>query len=212
MILLLLGTSCHPESPEASLQLLPLSDPQRLRRASLDLRGVLPSADELDQVAEDGSAFAALRDDYLADPAFEERLVTLLSERWRTRVDVFDIVYQDYGLPPEEEFNFERSVGEEPLRLMAHVAAEDLPWTEIVTADYTLANELLAEIWPLDYPDGESGWQKAYYTDGRPAAGVLASEMVVPLGGSKWEPPRAWSASPLQASRWSSAEISMLTL
>ena len=34
-----------------------------------------------------------------------------------------------------------REVGEEPLRLMAHVAVNDLPWSDIVTADYTMADE-----------------------------------------------------------------------
>ena len=99
-----------------------------------------------------------------------------MAERWWTRVDVFDIVYHDYQLDPLEEHHFERSVGEEPLRLMAHVAVNDLPWTEIVTADYTLANEMLLDLWPLQEREtGQSGWRTATWTDGRPAAGVLAT-------------------------------------
>jgi hypothetical protein len=38
-----------------------------------------------------------------------------------------------------------------------------------------MANEVLAEAWPLDYPAGETGWKKVHYTDSRPAAGILAS-------------------------------------
>ena len=57
---------------------------------------------------------------------------------------------------------------------MARVVVEDRPWTEVVTTDQTMANELLASIWPLEREPGE-GWQPARYTDGRPAVGVLAS-------------------------------------
>jgi hypothetical protein len=58
---------------------------------------------------------------------------------------------------------------------MARVVADDRPWTDIVTADTTMADEVLAATWPVDYPDGATGWQEVSYTDGRPAAGVLAT-------------------------------------
>ena len=155
--------------------LVALSAPRLLRRMSLDLRGVLPSVEELDAVEADPSQVAVYRDAWLADPRLEERLVHLLGERWLTRVDAFNLSYFDYQLTEEQEYAFERAVGEEPLRLAAHVAVSGQPWSEVVTADYTIANELLAEIWSLSYPDGESGWQVSHYTDGRPAVGVLAS-------------------------------------
>ena len=175
MLALLLSCAAPVEEPVAAPQaLVPLPGPQLLRRASLDLRGVLPSIDELDAVEADPEQWSTLRDGYLDDPAFADRFVNMLSEHWQTRVDVFDIVYKDYNLRADQEFDFEKSVGEEPLRLMAHVAVNDLPWTEIVTADYTMANGLLAELWPLDHPGGED-WAVSHYTDGRPAAGVLAT-------------------------------------
>jgi hypothetical protein len=112
---------------------------------------------------------------YLESPYFEDRLVSLLAERWHTVLDRYEVEYGDYGLPETEADTFAHSVGEEPLRLIAHVVANNLPWSEIVTADYTMSNELLASFWPLDYPSGATGWQKATYTDGRPAAGVLST-------------------------------------
>jgi hypothetical protein len=142
---------------------------------SLDLLGVLPSNADLDAVEADPAALADLRDAMLEDPRLEDRLVSLLAERWHTRVDTFDIHHYDYDLPDEQEFAFERDVGEEPLRLMAHVVTTDRPWTDIVTADYTMSTDLLAGIWPLDYPTDVTGWQVATYTDGRPAVGVLAT-------------------------------------
>ncbi|MFN7146886.1 MAG: hypothetical protein ACK4YP_24135, partial [Myxococcota bacterium] len=71
------------------------------------------------------------------------------------------------------ECAFEQAVGEEPLRLLAHVTVEDRPWSEVVTADYTMANELMGALWPIAYPEGAEGWQESHYTDGRPAGGVL---------------------------------------
>lgn len=183
-LLMLLGACSGNQTKEADsgatataqgATLTELSPSLLLRRMSLDLRGVLPSVDELDAVEADPAQLPTIRDQYLEDPLFEERLVKLLAERWHTRLDEFEIQYYDYQMAPDQEFEFERSVGEEPLRLIAHVIAEDLPWTDIVTADYTMANETLAEIWPLDYPEGATGWQKATWQDGRPPVGVLAS-------------------------------------
>lgn len=181
MILLLLATGCQEPAPEPSATkdpgdyLVPLEAPLLLRRLSLDLRGVLPSPEELDAVEADPSKVEVYREQYLEDERLEDRLVSFFAERWLTRLDKFEIQYYDYQLEPEQEFEFERSVGEEPLRLMARIAVEDRPWTEIVTADYTVVNELLAELWPVTYPEGASGWQLSEYTDGRPAVGVLAS-------------------------------------
>ncbi|HND30504.1 MAG TPA: DUF1585 domain-containing protein, partial [Myxococcota bacterium] len=144
---------------------------------SLDIRGILPSTEDLDAVTADAAQLEVLRDAYLDDPHVEERLVQLLAERWHTRVDEFLVPYweyQPYSSDPTYEYAVERAIGEEPLRLMAFVATQDRPWPEIVTADYTLANEILAPIWPLDYPGG-SGWQVSHYQDGRPAAGVLST-------------------------------------
>ena len=115
---------------------------------------------------------------YLTRPELEQRMVDLLSEHWWTRVDVFDVVYQDYGLRAEEEYAFERDVGEEPLRVLAQVIAEDRPWTDAVMGDTTRATPFLAGIWPLEWVDGPPAlgeWGDARYTDGRPAAGVLGT-------------------------------------
>lgn len=181
MIALLLALSCA--DPPAATEptgdpgehLVPLEAPQLLRRLSLDLRGVLPSVEELDAVEADPSQLAVYRSQFLDDPRLEDRLVSFFAERWLTRLDKFEIQYYDYQLDPTLEFEFERSVGEEPLRLMAYIAMNDKPWTDIVTADYTVTNEILSDLWPVTYPDGASGWELSAYTDGRPAVGVLAT-------------------------------------
>ena len=137
MIWLLLACTGEPElTPDPAL-LPSLEAPRLLRRASLDLRGKLPSADELNRVANDPGAYQEIATSYLQDPAVEDRMVELLNEKWWTRLDVFEVNHMDYGLPDQDEHDFNRSVGEEPLRLMAHVIAEDLPWSTVVTSDWT---------------------------------------------------------------------------
>jgi len=163
-----------PRPPDSAVYLR--GEPvQVLRRASLDLRGVLPTEAELLEVSADPDALELILDAYVEDARLEERLVHVFADQWLTRIDRFEVLYTDYFLTDEEEHLFERSVGEEPARLMARVAVEDRPWTDIVTTDTTMANELLGEIWPIDYPDGETGWQEVRYTDGRPGVGVLTT-------------------------------------
>ncbi len=180
MIALWWGLACttatEPNTPpDALADLTPLPAPRLLRRISLDLRGVLPTIAELDAVEADPSTLPELVGSFFAAPTFEDRFVSLLSERWHTVLDTYEVGPGDYALPPGEGDQFAHSVGEEPLRLIAHVVANDRPWSEVVTADYTMANELLASIWPIDYPTDGSGWQESTYRDGRPAAGVLST-------------------------------------
>lgn len=187
-------------APQVSVR-VPLSAPRLARRLSLDLRGVLPDVAELDAVEADPGALDGLIDAWLDDPRLEDRLVDLLAEQWHTRVDEYDIRYYDYGLAPDQEHAFERAVGEEPLRLMAHVATQDVPWSDIVQADWTRADPLLASLWPLDCDPGE-GWQTCRWSDGRPAAGVLSSN------GLWWR----YSTSSFNLSRARAAAISRLLI
>ena len=178
-MILWLALACDPEPVDSAVvepqvAYVELDAPRLLRRMSLDLRGVLPSVEELDAVEADPSLVADYRDAYLDDPLLEDALVQLLAERWHTRVDVFSGEWYDFGLSQQEEHLFERSVGEEPLRLIARTIVEDRPYGEIVTSEHVLANELLGGIWPIDRPQG-SGWVESTWTDGRPAAGVLVS-------------------------------------
>ncbi len=149
-------------APEAAPTTLPLSDAALLRRLSLDLRGTLPSEDELDALA-GGEDLAALRAAMLASPEHAERLVMLLSEQWLTLTEEYPLTAALVGFSSEEEYAFRRAVGQEPLRLLAYVAANDRPWTEVVTANYTLAEERLLQIWPLEAVEasGQEGWQVA---------------------------------------------------
>jgi hypothetical protein len=159
----------NPEVPVAA----PMSDVAWLTRASLDLRGVRPTLDEIATVEADPSAVDALLDQYLHDPRFGGRVRDMYAEIFLTRYDYYTIRAYNYGLSDDAAFN--AAVGEETLQIVSTIAEQDLPYTELVTGDWTMANEQLAAAWPLDYPDGATGWRQVHYTDGRPSAGMLAT-------------------------------------
>ena len=174
MILLLL-TCGEPVEPVGGLD-----GARLLRRVSLDLRGVLPSPAEQALAEQDPDVLPALAAGWLEDERFQTRYVHLLQERWHTRIDEFLVLFEEYQElegDRRKEHAFERSVGEEPLRLAAWVVAEDRPWDDVVLVDGTMANRMLVGIWPLEWMDEEPEdlWARAAYTDGRPAAGVLTT-------------------------------------
>ena len=155
---------------------VPLEGPRLLRRMSLDLTGVLPTLEQLEAVEADPSLIGTYQAEYFEHERFEEQMVYLLAEHWLTTPDKYYIYYYDYDLEEELEYRWERSIGQEPLRLMARVIANDDHWSQAVLADYTMATEITAALWPLEgYPDGGEGWYPVTWTDGRPPVGVLAT-------------------------------------
>jgi hypothetical protein len=169
VILALLG--CSPEPAPAPLVEMPVA--RLLSRISLDLRGTRPSPDEIAQVEADPAALDALVDQFLDDDRFPERLVSLYHEIYLTNTEKTDL--RPNSIPFDNPRYFYWEVGQEPLRIVAQVAKEDLPYSTIVTADWTMANEDLAQLFPLEWPEGQTGWHKTRYTDGRPAAGVMST-------------------------------------
>ena len=144
-----------------------------LSRASLDLRGIRPSLEQLAAIEADPAAYDVMVSAYLEDERFGARVREMFAEIWLTRQDYYYVTASDYGL--DDEISFSASVGDEPLRILSEIVTQDLPWSDIVTADWTMANETLGAAWPLDYPEGETGWQQVHYTDGRPSAGILST-------------------------------------
>jgi len=147
-----------------------------LTRVSMDVRGIRPSVADVDNILADPDALDDLIDDYLSDARFPERVMDLYSEIYLTQAEVFSVQPASFSFDDGVSgFEYAQSIGEEPLRILATVAAEDLPYTDIVTADWTMHNPVLAQMYPTDYPADGLGWQKSHYTDGRPTAGVLST-------------------------------------
>ncbi|MCA9492481.1 MAG: hypothetical protein KC621_21255 [Myxococcales bacterium] len=164
-----------------------LSDSQLLTRISLDLVGERPTVDQFERMAADPDSLDAMIDEMLLDPRFERHLEDLFSELFYTRngdyyVYFFAYVDPHYGGWNEDELV--AHIGEEPLRMLSYLAANDLPYTDYVNGNWTVADDVLADLWPLDYPAGVTGWQKASYNDGRPGVGVLGTNSMWWFRGS----------------------------
>lgn len=162
-----------PEEPTAAEADDLLGTVGALERASLDLRGVRPSIADIEAVEADPAAYDALVESYLQDERFGERVRDLFAEVYLTRQDTYAVYASEFGLT--DTASYVASIGEEPLQILSTIAVEDLPYTDIVTADWSMANEVLGAVFPVDYPAEGSGWQRVHYTDGRPHAGVLST-------------------------------------
>jgi hypothetical protein len=165
VILLLAGCTGSSSGPAAALQVL--------SRASLDVRGVRPSEAEADAILADPTRLDDRIADLLGDPRFGTSVASTWADIYGTRATIHDVAETNLAL--EDETVYLASVGEEPLRLLAWIADHDRPYTDIVRADYTVVDDVLAARYPVDYPVGDTGWQQAHYVDGRPAAGVLST-------------------------------------
>lgn len=173
---LLALVACKPEpEPVGPEGVEPMDAAALLTRASLDLRGVRPSIDEVERVLADPTELDAVVDSFLHDPRFGARVADLWSEIYLTESETWPVGYEQFRFEGDvSPVDFITSLGREPLEIFRHVAENDLPYTELVTADWTMANEVTAQIWPIDRPDG-AGWLQSRYTDGRPAAGILST-------------------------------------
>ncbi len=151
-----------------------LSPVDHLVRASMALRGVRPSVEDMEAVRDDPDKLPGLVDAYLDSPAFGETIREMYDEVWLLRAFLFMFAPRgEYeGMDMVE---FDNSVGESPLRLIEHVVMNDRPFTEIVTADYAVANEYVATVWGMDYDgDGQEWIETRYPEPGRPHAGILS--------------------------------------
>ncbi len=162
------------EAPDLG-PIVELDDSDLLIRASLDLRGVRPTLAEYEELERTGDV-DALIETFLEDRRFGDRVADLFSEVYLTRTENYaPIDFSAFDLTGLSIADVMRSVGDEPLMILAEVAREDLPITDLVTADWTMANEITARMFPVDYPADATGWRRAHYTDARPAAGVLST-------------------------------------
>jgi len=154
----------------------PLGDREQLIRLSVDLRGMHPTEDELRQfedAADKDATYAAYADLWLTQDRFVERMVEVFDQRYLYQTGDVYFDPEEVGLDIDDRIMAEM-IANEPLQLLRHVIRNDLPYSEMVTADYSMANPELALYWGMDYPaDGNGGWEPAQYMDGRPHAGVL---------------------------------------
>ena len=157
------------EAPAPTGDFTLLTPREQLNRLSLDLRGVPPTEAELQAIEQSPALYSTFVDTWLEDPRFAPRMADLFNARFLTRTgNAYGLMADGYSADQVVE-----AVNQEQLKLVERIADQDLPWTEIVLADYTVANPVLATALNLDYPEGGRGWQPAWYRDGREHAGIL---------------------------------------
>jgi hypothetical protein len=169
-----------PPAPSAP-RIAYLTPAQHLVRASMTLRGIRPSLDELDAVEKDASALPGIVDEYLASPEFGATIRELFDEA--LEVKIAPVIYPA-GFPARaalagvEAQQLNDSITDAPLRLIQHVVENDRPLGEIVTADYTMADKIVATVWGLAYDGDGAEWKVTRYTDGREHAGILSDSFL----------------------------------
>ena len=170
-------------SPETLFDGVSMASPAKtLRRAALIFAGRLPTQAELDAVDDgrESSLRRAIRS-LMTGPGFHEFLIRasndrLLTDRHLTDVlddrEVFLVdftnqawemekaVYENPGLERARRIwkhAVQFGVSHAPLELIAHVIENDLPFTEVLTADYIMANPFSARAYGattrFDNPD-----------------------------------------------------------
>ena len=168
-----------PDDPPADATVVHLTPTQHLTRASLALRGLRPSIEDLRAVDADPEALPGLVDRYLASPEFGETMKELHNETLLLRVEQGFLTFPAIGgLTGATATRINGAVFDEPLRLIADIVTSDQPYTKIVTADYTMADGAVAEIWGLPHAGAYDAWERTKWTDGRGAAGVLATSVL----------------------------------
>ncbi len=183
LAVLLVGCPTQPLPPEVApptIGVETLSVEQTLVRASVLLRGVRPSLDEFDAVAVDPAALEGIVETYLDSSEFGAAVRRwhgewLLTDTWK---DFYPAGFPSIGqLADLGNIDLNRQVQEGPGRLAEFVVRNDRSYSELVLADYTIANRTTSTVWGLLY-EGDGGWSQAWFGDGRPAAGILVDPWV----------------------------------
>ena len=153
------GSSDGPSARQASFLTEVTLEPResKLRRATLLMQGRLPTEQESNAVVSDATLRAALRN-LMQGPAFREFVVTsvndrLLTEGTRSALNTsFSNFLKLHNLRAAESVNDTRSTVEwqiqDDLRqtsgeLVAYVIENELPYSEILTADYMMMNRTM---------------------------------------------------------------------
>jgi len=201
--------SCPDQAVTGLEQVVLLDGPHTLRKATLELVGRLPTPGEKDLVTNAGdegleAALDQVIDQITAEPAFFDRTTELfndvfLVDRYITFTGratgllnttdwpnangtVFNL------LPQLDRDRTNLAVAREPIQLINHVIRQNRPFTEIVTADYTVVNPYSAALYglttPFIDPTDVNDWREVKLAVTRvgspvpwPHAGVLSSPM-----------------------------------
>ena len=169
-------------TPPGGSTVVYLTPIQHLTRASLALRGVRPSLQDLQDVNADPSQLSAKVDGYLETPEFGAMIMDLHNEDLLLRIEYpLYVPNAAPALPDATTFTDMAGSFNEPLQLIRDVVMTNQPYSNIVTAPYTMANTIVAGMWqvtPTTPPTDTTTWVRATWNDGRPAAGILSTSIL----------------------------------
>ncbi len=185
-----------------------LTPSETLRKAALHLLGRLPTAEEEAAVADGGEpALAAALDAFMLEDAFYERLAELFNDTFFTdfyipgnrAVQTLQSGTPDFPnvtkyfdtenpIPADQKLRVARAVAREPLLLLQYIVRNELPFTDIVLANYTVFTPDSAWLYGVDArfnnPDDPNELQPGVLKVTRngnempfPHAGILTSPM-----------------------------------
>ena len=182
---------------EGQLELLTWTE--TLRKASLELTGKLPTERQRQMTAEHGQmGLEASLAEIMRDEAFTNRMMELyndhfLTDKYLGRENAIELLDEDvypnlrwfenrYPGDEDKALLTNDSLAREPLELIAHVIRTERPFTEVLTADYTMANgySQLSLIGLPDIPLGIGEDPETFrevQIPGVPHAGILTSAM-----------------------------------
>lgn len=170
-----LGACDDSDTDPRDPQIEYLSPTLHLARISLALRGIRPSRHDLELVAADPLRLPRVVDAYLRSPEIGATLRDLHNEALHLKIQ-----HPNYTPPAVSPLDGKSAseitdaIFDEPLRLIEDIVLSGQPYTKIVTADYTMANPLVAGAWGLEH-SGEDRWERTRAPDERGAAGILAT-------------------------------------
>lgn len=161
-------TCVEPPSSASFDDVVMLDAAQTFRKATLQLAGRLPTADEsMRLTAEGDAALPPLLDALLEEPAFLARLEDIYNDIFLT--DLY-LRYVGFAINLLSEENYPQAgmyyetldeelrrkintaIAREPLELIAYVVKNNRPFSEILTADYTVVNPFSAQMYQLELP------------------------------------------------------------
>ena len=165
------GVERAPLTPQTLFDTVTIAPARKvLRRAALIFAGRIPTDGEYAAAQGGPAALRATIRGLMSGPQFHEFLIRASNDRLLTERDTIDIIdvshgfYVDFVNETYRRFAAAHASGDRrdfyewhesvqygvrraPLALIAHVVENDLPYTEILTADYIMANPMAAKIY-----------------------------------------------------------------
>jgi len=165
------------QEPVPELIFEPLLPSAAAWKTANHLLGRPPTSEEIAAYADEPRQQALA---WIADPAFEERVKQMWNDVLLTRAYVNNgsdplrqIRSDDFpaqtvmydGIPGYERKPVNQALGEQPLELVAYIVRNGRPFSELLTADYFMVNDLLVPLFDAELVDhgGDAarGWSPA---------------------------------------------------